>query len=386
MFFCTSLFGVQRKESIVMMTRRKFITTAAATGLGATGLLTYHSFNKSSSEYKNAVKQIWRHGEGGASNALAILRELVRYATLAPSSHNTQCWKFGLSDHSVSILPDYQRRCPIVDPDDHHLFVSLGCAAENLIQASAAMGFLGEAVFNEEKSESLDISLVRATEERTSLFEAIPHRQSTRGEFDAKPLTNDELRLLETAGTGNGVRVHLLTDKQATENVLDFVVQGNTEQMRDPAFVRELKDWIRFNGTQAARQGDGLFSGSSGNPTVPDWLGKLMFDRFFTEKAENDKYARHVRSSAGIAVFVSDVEDKNHWIEVGRAFQRFALQATAMDVRTAHLNQPVEVAPLRSEFAKSIGITSGRPDLVIRFGRGPVLPRSLRRSVDAVII
>ena len=181
----------------------------------------------------------------------------------------------------------------------------------------------------------------------------------------------------------DGMRI---TDKQTMENVLDFVVQGNTAQMRDPAFVRELKDWLRFNGAQAARQGDGLFTGSSGNPTAPSWLGNLMFDLFFTEKTENDKYSRHVRSSAGIAVFVSEFEDKNHWIEVGRAFQRFALQATAMDVRTAHLNQPVEVASLRSQFAKSIGITSGRPDLVIRFGRGPEMPRSLRRSVDAVII
>jgi hypothetical protein len=286
----------------------------------------------------------------------------------------------------VSILPDYQRRCPIVDPDDHHLFVSLGCAAENLVQAASAMGFRGDTLFNTETNESLDVSLVRATEVRTPLFEAIPRRQSTRGEFDARPLSTDELRLLESAGSGNGVRLHLLTDKQATENVLDFVVQGNTVQMRDPAFVRELKDWLRFNGGQAARQGDGLFSGSSGNPSTPSWLGGLMFDFFVTERAENDKYARHVRSSAGIAVFVSELEDKNHWIEAGRAFQRFALQATVMDVRTAHLNQPVEVASLRSQFAKSIGVSTGRPDLVIRFGRGPEMPRSLRRPIEAVLL
>jgi hypothetical protein len=143
---------------------------------------------------------------------------------------------------------------------------------------------------------------------------------------------------------------------------------------------------LRFDGGQAVRQGDGLFSASSGNPTVPSWLGGLMFDFFFKEKTENDKYARHVRSSAGIAVFVSEREDKNHWIEVGRAFQRFALQATAMDVRTAHINQPVEVASLRPQFAKSIGISTGRPDLVIRFGRGPEMPRSLRRPIEAVLL
>jgi hypothetical protein len=64
----------------------------------------------------------------------AQLKELIRYATLAPSSHNTQCWKFRLEDHAISIMPDLSRRCPVVDPDGHHLYVSLGCAAENLIE------------------------------------------------------------------------------------------------------------------------------------------------------------------------------------------------------------------------------------------------------------
>jgi hypothetical protein len=193
------------------------------------------------------------------------------------------------------------------------------------------------------------------------------------------------LRLLEAAGTGNGVRVHLLTDRRAMESVLDFVVRGNTAQMRDPAFVRELKQWMRFNGAQAAESGDGLFSACSGNPTGPEWLGSAMFDVFFKETSENDKYARQVRSSAGIAVFVSEADDRAHWIEAGRAFERFALQATALGIRNAHLNQPVEVASLRPQFARSIGVASGRPDLVIRFGRGPEMPRSLRRPVEAML-
>lgn len=368
-----------------MISRRTFITTAAAGGLGAAGALALHAANTGRVAYENAAKQAWRHGEDVPRDAPAALLEIVRYATLAPSSHNTQCWTFRLGDQSVSILPDYRRRCPVVDPDDHHLFVSLGCATENLVQAAAALGFRGDAVFTGGTTESIDVSLVRGLERRTLLFEAIPRRQSTRAVFDAKPLSNAELRLLEAAGSGSGVRAHLVTDRQVMESVLDFVVQGNTAQMRDPAFVRELKGWIRFDGAQAARLGDGLFAGSSGNPVVPGWLGRLMFDLFFTEDAENDKYARQVRSSAGIAVFASDLDDKAHWIEVGRAFQRFALQATAMDVRTAHLNQPVEVAALRPQFARSIGIPGGRTDLVIRFGRGPEMPRSLRRPVEAVL-
>lgn len=369
-----------------MLTRRRFIATAAVAGVGAAGTLAFHSIDKGNAEYEHAVQQTWRHTESGMSKPTDLMRELVRYASLAPSSHNTQCWKFRRGEQSISILPDFHRRCPVVDPDDHHLFVSLGCAAENLIQAAAAMGYRGDALFRPGANASLDVSLDRAKAVQSPLFEAIPSRQSTRGEFDAKPLSNAELRLLEAAGTGNGVQVRLLTDKQAMETVLDFVIQGNTAQMRDPAFVRELKAWIRFNGAQAVRHGDGLFARSSGNPSLPAWLGSQLFDAFFTEKAENDKYARHVRSSAGIAVFVSELDDKAHWVEVGRAFERFALQATAIGVRNAHLNQPVEVASLRPQFARSVGIMSGRPDLVVRFGRGPAMPRSLRRPLETVLL
>ncbi len=57
-------------------------------------------------------------------------RELIRYATLAPNSHNTQAWRFAAAPGEITIHPDFTRRTPVVDPDDHHLFVSLGCAAE----------------------------------------------------------------------------------------------------------------------------------------------------------------------------------------------------------------------------------------------------------------
>jgi hypothetical protein len=170
------------------------------------------------------------------------------------------------------------------------------------------------------------------------------------------------------------------------ERARDYVVQGNTAQMADPAFVKELKTWIRFNGTDAVRTRDGLFSVSSGNPAIPAWLGNLAFGWFYTVKGENDKIARQIGNSAGIAVFVGEAADKAHWVEVGRAYERFALQATALGIRNAFLNQPVEVAAVRSPFASALGLTGQRPDLVVRFGRGPTLPPSLRRPVESVMV
>jgi nitroreductase len=150
-------------------------------------------------KYDAAVQDIWRHSKGEFGEKPLLPRELVRYATLAPSSHNTQCWKFRIEEAAVSILPDLARRCPAVDPDDHHLFVSLGCAAENLIQAALAHGLMGHARFNAASGNTLHISLESTHAVASTLFQAIPERQTTRGEYDGKPLSRQELELLDKA-------------------------------------------------------------------------------------------------------------------------------------------------------------------------------------------
>lgn len=70
---------------------------------------------------------------------------------------------------------------------------------------------------------------------------------------------------------------------------------------------------------------DGLLAATSGNPVAPAWLAERLFGLFFTKDAENDKYRDHIRSSAGIAVFIGAREDPEHWIKVGQSFERFAL-------------------------------------------------------------
>jgi hypothetical protein len=369
-----------------MMTRRQFAASTpwlVATPLALTGC----SQQPAADSYEAVAERTWQLGAVTGLSGAALALELVRCATLAPSSHNTQCWQFALAadGRSIAILPDWGRRCPAVDPDDHHVFVSLGCATENLIQAALAHGLRGEAHFDP-AGDVLRVTLAPTRAQVTPLFTAIPLRQCTRGDYDGTPLSGDELALLQRAGSSDSVHLRLLTARPAMEQALDYVIQGNTTQLADPAFVAELKSWIRFNGAAAVRTRDGLYSVSSGKPNIPSWIGDVAFRWVFTAKDENDKYARQVRSSAGIAVFVGHAADKAHWVEVGRCYERFALQATALGIRNAFVNQPVEVAALRPQFAASMGLAGQRPDLVVRFGRGPVLPRSLRRPVDAVLV
>lgn len=365
-----------------MVMRRQLILGAAACSALAPSL----AARSSGTGEQEAAHALRRPINAKPGDRTGLMRELVRYATLAPSSHNTQCWTFHLQDRAIVIGPDLSRRCPVVDPDEHHLHVSLGCATENLAQAALAYGLQADARFDASGSGAITVSLDATRASATTMFAAIAERQCTRGDYDGKPISSDELRLLEQAGSGNGVRVMLLTERTAMERVLEYVVAGNTAQMNDPAFVEELKTWIRFDADEAARTGDGLFAGTTGNPAVPRWLGSRMMGLFFTPRSENERCARQIRNSAGIAVFVSETSDKSHWVECGRCYERFALQATALGIRNAFLNQPVEVGAIRPQFASAFGLGNQRPDLVVRFGRGPAMPLSMRRPVQAVLV
>jgi nitroreductase len=322
---------------------------------------------------------------GPIEKAAQDYRTLVQYAALAASSHNTQPWLFRLHESAIEILPDLERRCPAVDPDDHHLYASLGCAAENLLIAARAGGLEGQC-FHDPRTSGVRIELQEAEAVHTALFEAIPERQCSRSEYDGSELHDEDRCRLEAAGQGDGVSTLLITDRKRMAEIAEFVTRGNSVQFEDAAWSRELKSWIRFNEREALETGDGLYGPAMGSPAVPRWLGELAMRFSFSAARQNAKDRRHILGSSAIAVIHSDENDKSHWVEAGRCYQRLALQATALGLKTAFINQPVEVGELRPDFARFLGLGDRRPDLVVRIGRGPKMPWSPRRPVDEVIV
>lgn len=102
----------------------------------------------------------------------------------------------------------------------------------------------------------MNVILEPSTAVVSLLFTAIPRRQCTRTECDSRPVSADDLKALELAGSGKGVRVLMLTETAKIEQVLEYVVQGNTAQMSDRPFVEELEAWIRFGYDEVVSQGD----------------------------------------------------------------------------------------------------------------------------------
>src|SRR5262245_27506241 len=103
-----------------------------------------------------------------------------------------------------------------------------------------------------------------------------------------------------SAGIGlnlsSGVRQFFDSHAMAPK-LADYVVEGNSAQLRDTAFMGELKGWLRFNEREVVASMDGLFSGAFGKPSLPGWLARLLLPFAFTESGENGKYRAHIKSS-----------------------------------------------------------------------------------------
>ena len=63
-----------------------------------------------------------------------------------------------------------------------------------------------------------------------------------------------------------------------------------------------------------------------------------------------------------------------------------ALIMTSLNIGSAFLNQPIEVAELRPRFQEAMGLGTSLPQLLVRFGYAAMMTRSLRRPVEQVLV
>jgi hypothetical protein len=279
-------------------------------------------------------------------------------------------------------MPDWNRRCPVIDPDNHHLYVSLGCATENLVCGALANGLFA---YVDNGAERIEIAFEESHPIRSTLYDALPHRQCSRSRYDGRPLQRQEVETLERATRGRGVQAIFLTTPADKDNVGEYVAAANAALLRDPAYRREEVAWTRFNDVDAERWGDGVRNRALHGRSFPRSLGALLMRVLLRPRWENHRSQLDIRSSSALVVFTSDRNDPPHWIEVGRCYERFALQATALGLRNAIVGPAAEVPAVRSQLGAWLGTGDRRPDLIVRVGRGPATPRTRRRPIEEVL-
>lgn len=364
-----------------MLTRRSILR---AGGLAIAGVpLT--ACGPAGDDYAAVAAGIWRHTPGIPDNQAGILAELARYASLAPSTWNSQCWQFRAAPEALTILPDPARRSPAIDPHDHHLHVSLGCATENIVQSAAALGLFTTVEVGPEPGDGITVKFEIGIPSRSPMAEAIPLRQTTRTAYSGKPVPAADLKRLERVAFAPGVTPVIASGEVQIRRILDLAVAANRDWYAEPAKVAEMKRWTRFDIASAIDTRDGLAPGPTGQTPLPPRLGAMLFDMLASADRANDRLAADVRSSAGLVAFISATNDRANWIETGRALQRFALLATTLGIRLAWVNSPAEMPLYRPQLGMELGEPAGRPSLLLRYGYAPAITPSLRRDLTPVL-
>ncbi len=313
--------------------------------------------------------------------------KIIRYAAKAPSGHNTQPWRFKTGSDSISVLPDFTRALPVVDPDNHALYISLGCALENLIIAANEFNYETKIEFTGDESKpQIIVRLHVAPEtEKSGLFDYIVRRQVTRNKFSNDKIPNNLLRGLFNDTQDEGVQTRLFLSETEIESLNHYIIEGTTRQFSNKAFVDELVSWVRFSEKEVMLKGDGIWTASMGLPNTGRFVGNIVMKNFITAGSEARRMEKLVTASAGLALFMVNKNDPHHWIKLGQSFQRFALKATKYQVSHSHLNMPCEEPEVREKLIFDLQLKELTPLLLIRFGFSGPMPYSFRRKINDLV-
>ncbi|MGU7812171.1 Acg family FMN-binding oxidoreductase [Burkholderia sp. AW49-1] len=316
------------------------------------------------------------------------MRELLGYAVLAPSSHNSQPWRFLVNGATISVCADRVRALPVVDPFDRELIISCGAALLNLRVALDHAGLAHTiTTFPSEVDPDL-LATVRVCDDGYSdaslgaLFDAIPDRVTTRAPFESTAVPDEIQHELIEAGVAEGADVACVDSIAHRARVAELVAEADRQQFSDPRFRRELASWI-----DPRRHVDGMPAFAAGVPTLLDFAAPVATMAVRTFDLGNGLAALHhqlVGASPLIVCIATVRDDREAWLAAGQALERILLVATRAGYTASYLNQPVETAGLRAHLRHMLGLR-GEPQLLLRVGRGPHTPHSPRRPLDEVI-
>lgn len=311
--------------------------------------------------------------------------EIIRYATKAPSGHNTQPWRFSFEESTISIKPNLEVALPVVDGGNRELYISLGCATENLLIATPHFGYTAHIVRSDAAEITVELCKSNAVIE-DSLFYQIERRQTNWSVYNGRKIANNQLEVLQSIRHEDNIHVYFHEiGSPFADTLTQYIARGNGIQMSDGAFREELLSWMRFNKMQVKKRGDGLSYKIFGSPSLPEIIAKPIVRLFLKPDPQNQSDLKKITSSSHFVLFTTKYNTVEEWIELGQLLQRFLLAATELGIASAFCNQPCEVASLATELQNIPELKGEYPTLILRIGYAHPMPFSPRKKLDEVI-
>ena len=178
--------------------------------------------------------------------AIDKARFAVGYAILAPSSHNTQPWRFIANGDELLLCADRTRSLPSIDPFDRELIISCGAALLNFRVALAHFNVPIEITTFPQSSDPDIVARIAFPgsgpifKDLAELFYAIAKRATNRSPFSEQDVPDAVITRLKSAAEREGIDAVFARTLKERERIASLIAQADRSQFDDPRFRREL--------------------------------------------------------------------------------------------------------------------------------------------------
>lgn len=296
------------------------------------------------------------------------IKFLVKYAVLAPSSHNSQPWRFKINDIGLELFGEEKRKLKIADPDDCLLYFALGCALENLAVAAAHFGLDVRNEYPKENEEKIRVFFEekenQGSADAEDLFFFVSKRRVNRSAYEDK-IPEDFLRSTrESCGQDDFFTV-AIKDKEEKRRLVDLIMESRLDFFDNKKFRREMSEYKRNNFSFSYTGMPGFTMGFSSAASL---FAPFMIRHVNVMKFIYKKEIKHLNDETPVfVVLCGGKDDKEAWIKSGRLFERIFLRAQKQG-----LSADVEMSPiLKEEYWKKLQEIAGtgqRPRICFRLG------------------
>jgi len=294
---------------------------------------------------------------GALANAAAL-------AGYAPSIHNTQPWRWQVSDQALDLFAVDRRQLTITDPDGRLAILSCGAALHHARTALAAEGHRFEVTRLPDPARPAWLARIRLTDrtrvstDAVRLVQTIRVRHTDRRPVTGAPLAPAELDDVLNTVRAEGARLHVPRPEQVIELAAAVSYAQRTEAA-DEAWQAEVAYWT--GGTRPGGSGvpDSAIPARPPRTTVPG--------RDFGHPGTLPVSAEH-DTGATFAILYGEQDGAEDWLRAGEALSAGWLTATEHGISVLPLSAAVEVPATRLTLRRLLS-GLGEPYLVLRFGR-----------------
>lgn len=313
----------------------------------------------------------------------ASLRHIIEAATLAPSVHNTQPWRFVLRPDGFDLLADPGRRLPVLDPTGRLLHLSCGAALVTARTAARALGLAADVELLPDPEWPDLLARLNVTagavpdDAELALALAVLHRHTVRGPFADRPVPDQLLRSLARVAEQEGAALRVVSDEGERVSLAVLLSSADWQEEQDPAYRAELAGWVH-----EYPAGDGIPPRAvQEDPGRGSSLRLRDFTLTHPERSSGDE---PTPEDPAVVVLTSRGDGPLAWLRAGQALGAVLLHAAAEGVQAQPLGQVVDRSGPRMALARSLGLT-GVPQMVLRLGYASAHAATPRRDVEDVL-